>query len=131
MKSPGPEALDVFTLTNVVGATLCGCPGCRCEGQAQGPVPTRIREHLPITEGTTRLVIRFGGKGKVLCYADTVLTDGSARTYQMATRLQVTGRGIMGLTLSLEGQRQEPEGTLTSSRTNVSVVTEFMIELKI
>ena len=40
----------------------------------------------------------------------TVLTDGAARTYRVGTRLELTGGWTTGVTLSLEGQRQEPVG---------------------
>ena len=44
--------------------------------------------------------------GLLTPYAGTVLTDGAARTYRLGTRWTT----ISGLTLNLEGQRQEPAG---------------------
>lgn len=38
------------------------------------------------------------------------LADGQARTYRLGTRLQMTGRWAPGLTLNLEGTRQESAG---------------------
>ena len=48
--------------------------------------------------------------GLLTPYAGTVLSDGAARTYRVGGRLQMSGRGTTGLTLSLEGRRQEPAG---------------------
>ena len=50
------------------------------------------------------------GTGLLTPYAGTVLTDGAARTYRVGTRLELTGGWTPGVTLSLEGQRQEPVG---------------------
>ena len=50
------------------------------------------------------------GAGLLTPYAGTVLTDGTARTWRLGTRLQLHGRGATGLTLNLEGQRQESAG---------------------
>ena len=47
--------------------------------------------------------------GLLTPYAGTVLAGGEARTYRVGTRLQLNGRGVTGLGLSLEGMRQELE----------------------
>ena len=48
--------------------------------------------------------------GLLTPYAGTVLSDGAARTYRVGGRLQLTGGWATGLTLNLEGTRQEPAG---------------------
>ena len=50
------------------------------------------------------------GPGLLTPYAGTVLSDGAARTYRLGGRLRLNGGHATGLTLSLEGQRQEPAG---------------------
>ena len=50
------------------------------------------------------------GTGLLTPYAGTVLSDGADRAYRVGGRLQMSGRGTTGLTLSLEGRRQEPAG---------------------
>ena len=44
-------------------------------------------------------------------YAGTVLADGANRTYRVGTRLRLDGGWATGLALSLEGARQESQGT--------------------
>ncbi len=48
--------------------------------------------------------------GLVTPYAGTMLAEGAGRTYRVGTRLLVPGQGAMGLTMTLEGLRQEPTG---------------------
>ena len=48
--------------------------------------------------------------GLLTPYAGTVLAAGAARMYRVGTRLELTGGWTTGVTLSLEGQRQEPVG---------------------
>ena len=48
--------------------------------------------------------------GLLTPYAGTVLTDGADRTYRLGTRLHLNGGWGRGLTLNLEGPRQEPAG---------------------
>ena len=50
------------------------------------------------------------GTGLLTPYAGTTLSAGQDRTYRVGTRLQWTGAGATGLTLSLDGTRQEPAG---------------------
>ncbi len=48
--------------------------------------------------------------GLVTPYAGTMLAEGAGRTYRVGTRLLVPGQGATGLTMTLEGLRQEPTG---------------------
>ncbi len=48
--------------------------------------------------------------GLVTPYAGTILAEGASRTYRVGTRLLVPGQGATGLTMTLEGLRQEPTG---------------------
>ncbi len=50
------------------------------------------------------------GIGQLTPYAGTVLSDGADRTYRVGGRLLLNGRWATGLTLNLEGRRQEPAG---------------------
>ena len=50
------------------------------------------------------------GAGRLTPYVGTVLADGESRTYRVGTRLQLNGRGVTGLRLSLEGLQQESAG---------------------
>ena len=49
--------------------------------------------------------------GLLTPYAGTVLADGANRTYRVGTRLRLDGGWASGLKLSLEGARQESQGT--------------------
>ncbi|MXY97830.1 MAG: hypothetical protein F4Z29_08790 [Gemmatimonadetes bacterium] len=48
----------------------------------------------------------FGG-GLLTPYAGSELVDGTARRYRVGTRLQLAREAATGLTLNLEGRRQE------------------------
>ncbi len=50
------------------------------------------------------------GTGLLTPYAGTVLSEGAARTYRVGGRLQMRGGWATGLTLNLEGTRQDPAG---------------------
>ncbi len=50
------------------------------------------------------------GRGLLTPYAGTVLAEGAARTYRVGTRLEMPRVGATGVTLRLEGQRQESAG---------------------
>ena len=101
-----------LTLAPTWGAASSGVDGLWSRQTTAGLAPQGNRA-APV--GRLTAEIGYGvaapfGTGLLTPYAGTVLSDGAARTYRVGGRLQMRGRGTTGLTLSLEGQRQEPAG---------------------
>ena len=101
-----------LTLAPAWGATASGVDGLWSRQTTAGLAPQGNRA-APV--GRLNAEIGYGvaapfGTGLLTPYAGTVLSDGAARTYRVGTRVQLNGRGTTGLTLNLEGTRQEPAG---------------------
>ncbi len=100
-----------LTLAPAWGATASGVEGLWARQTTQGLAPPGASR---ATGGRLAADVGYGftafGPGLLTPYAGTVLADGADRTYRLGTRLQVTGQGFTGLTLSLEGRRQESGG---------------------
>jgi len=101
-----------FALSPTWGATASGVEGLWNRQTTQGLAPQGTRQ---APAGQLAADVGYGlaapfGRGLVTPYAGTVLAEGATRTYRVGTRLRMPGIGATGLTLSLEGQRQEPEG---------------------
>ena len=101
-----------LTLSPAWGATASGVDGLWSRQTTAGLAPQGNRA-APV--GRLNAEIGYGvaapfGTGLLTPYAGTVLSDGAARTYRVGTRVQLGGRGTTGLTLNLEGTRQEPAG---------------------
>ena len=101
-----------LTLAPAWGATASGVDGLWSRQTTAGLAPQGNRA-APV--GRLNAEIGYGvaapfGAGLLTPYAGTVLTDGAARTYRVGTRLELTGGWTTGLTLNLEGTRQEPVG---------------------
>ena len=109
--APGPDGL-ALTLSPTWGAASSGVEGLWSRQTAAGLVPQGTRS---APTGRLNAEVSYGvaapfGTGLLTPYAGTVLADGAARTYRVGTRLELTGGWATGVTLSLEGQRQEPVG---------------------
>ncbi len=110
---PGPDGRGLaLALAPTWGAAQSGIAGLWSRQTTAGLAPQG-------TQGaqTGRLAVDVGyglpapfGRGLLTPYVGTVLTEGAARTYRVGTRVQVDTRWATGLTLNLEGQRQEPAG---------------------
>ena len=76
--------------------------------------PGAARQLVAALAGRLNAEVGYGfapfDTGLLTPYAGTVLSDGADRAYRVGGRLQLSGRGTTGLTLSLEGTRQEPAG---------------------
>ena len=101
-----------LTLAPAWGAASSGVNGLWSRQTTAGLAPQGTRA-APV--GRLTAEIGYGvaapfGTGLLTPYAGTVLSDGAARTYRVGTRLQLSGPGATGLTLNLEGTRQEPAG---------------------
>ncbi|MCY4441423.1 MAG: SwmB domain-containing protein, partial [Deltaproteobacteria bacterium] len=100
-----------LTLAPAWGATASGVQGLWTRQTTAGLAPQG-----PQSRPAGRLAAEVGyglalwNTGLVTPYAGTVLADGADRTYRLGTRLQMTGGRAAGLTLTLEGLRQEPAG---------------------
>ena len=96
-----------LSLAPAWGATASGVQGLWTRQTTQGLAPQGSQ---PTPGGRLAAEVGYGlalwNTGLLTPYAGTVLTDGADRTYRLGTRWQ-THRG---LTLSLEGTRQEPMG---------------------
>ena len=110
--APGLDGQGLaLTLSPTWGAAASGVEGLWSRqttvGLALPGVPRSAtgRVHAEVSYG----IIAFDPV-LVTPYAGTVLAAGAARTYRVGTRLQLTGGWTPGVTLSLEGQRQEPVG---------------------
>ena len=100
-----------LTLAPAWGATASGVDGLWSRQTTAGLAPQGTRQ-TPAGRLTAEVGYGFApfDTGLLTPYAGTVLSEGAARTYRVGGRLQLTGRGTTGLTLSLEGTRQEPAG---------------------
>ena len=100
-----------LTLAPAWGATASGVDGLWSRQTTAGLAPQGTRQ---TPAGRLNAEVGYGfapfGTGLLTPYAGTVLSDGAARTYRVGTRLQLGGPGATGLTLNLEGTRQEPAG---------------------
>ena len=110
--APGPDGQGLaLTLSPTWGAAASGVEGLWSRQTTVGlalpggPRSATGRVHAEVSYG----IIAFDPV-LVTPYAGTVLAAGAARTYRVGTRLQLTGGWTPGVTLSLEGQRQEPVG---------------------
>ena len=103
----GGQGLSL-TLSPTWGAASSGIDGLWSRQTTAGLAPQGNRA---APTGRLNAEIGYGvaapfSTGLLTPYAGTVLTDGAARTYRLGTRWT----SISGLTLNLEGQRQEPAG---------------------
>ena len=109
-----------LTLAPTWGAAASGVDGLWSRQTTAGLAP---QDNTRTSTGQLTAEVSYGvaafGTGLVTPYAGTVLTDGAARTYRLGTRLHWTGFGTTGLTVNLEGTRQESAGH-TASRPRVS-----------
>ncbi len=100
-----------LTLAPAWGATASGVNGLWSRQTTAGLAPQGTRQ---TPAGRLNAEVGYGfapfDTGLLTPYAGTVLTEGAARTYRVGTRLQLGGPGARGLTLNLEGTRQEPAG---------------------
>ena len=101
----GGQGLSL-TLSPTWGAASSGIDGLWSRQTTAGLAPQGNRA---APTGRLNAEIGYGvaapfSTGLLTPYAGTVLTDGAARTYRLGTRWT----SISGLTLNLEGQRQEP-----------------------
>ena len=99
-----------LTLAPAWGATASGVDGLWSRQTTAGLAPNTRRA----LAGRLNAEVGYGfapfDTGLLTPYAGTVLSDGADRAYRVGGRLQMSGRGTTGLTLSLEGRRQEPAG---------------------
>ena len=100
-----------LTLAPTWGAAQSGLDGLWARqtmaGVAQqgGPSPPGGQLTAEVGYGVTAF-----DTGLLTPYVGTGLAEGADRRYRVGTRLRVTGPGATGLTLNLEGTRQEPAG---------------------
>ena len=110
---PGPTGQGLsLTLAPTWGAASSGIESLWARQTTAGLAPQGTRS---APTGRLNAEVSYGvaapfGTGLLTPYVGTVLTDGAARTYRVGTRLELTGGWTTGVTLSLEGQRQEPVG---------------------
>ena len=111
--APGPDGQGLsLTLAPTWGAASSGVDGLWTRQTTAGLAPQGVQA---APTGRLNAEIGYGvpapfGTGLLTPYAGTVLTDSADRTWRLGTRLQLHGRGATGLTLNLEGQRQESAG---------------------
>ena len=100
-----------LTLAPAWGATASGVDGLWSRQTTAGLAPQGTRQ-TPAGRLTAEVGYGFApfDTGLLTPYAGTVLSDGAARTYRVGTRLQLGRPGATGLTLNLEGTRQDPAG---------------------
>ncbi len=101
-----------LTVSPTWGVAASGVEGLWSRQTTAGLAP---QSRPPAQSGRLAAEVGYGlpapvGPGLLTPYVGTVLTDGADRTYRVGTRLQMPGLGATGLTLSLEGTRQEPTG---------------------
>ena len=115
-----------LTLAPTWGAASSGVEGLWSRQTTAGLAPQDTRR---AAAGRLAADVGYGvplfDTGLLTPYAGTVLADGAARTYRLGTRLQMTGRGAAGLTLNLEGTRQEPMGQPVNQGVQVQVTWGF------
>ena len=111
--APDPNGQGLsLTLAPTWGAASSGIESLWSRPTTAGLAPQGTRQS---PTGRLNAEIGYGlpapyGPGLLTPYAGTTLSDGAARTYRVGTRLRLTGRWTTGLTLNLEGTRQEPAG---------------------
>ena len=114
------------TLAPTWGAASSGVEGLWSRQTTAGLAPQDTRR---APAGRLAADVGYGvplfDTGLLTPYAGTVLADGAARTYRLGTRLQMTGRGTAGLTLNLEGTRQEPMGQPVNQGVQVQATWGF------
>ena len=100
-----------LTLAPTWGAASSGVNGLWSRQTTAGLAPQGNRQ---TPAGRLNAEVGYGfapfGTGLLTPYAGTVLSEGAARTYRVGGRLQMTGGWATGLTLNLEGTRQDPAG---------------------
>ena len=107
--APGQDGQGLsLTLAPTWGAASSGIDGLWSKQTTAGLAPQGAR---PSPTAQLNAEIGYGipapfGPGLLTPYAGTVLSDGAARTYRLGTRWTT----LSGLTLSLDGQRQDPAG---------------------
>ena len=107
--APGQDGQGLsLTLAPTWGAASSGIDGLWSKQTTAGLAPQGTR---PSPTAQLNAEIGYGipvpfGPGLLTPYAGTVLSDGAARTYRLGTRWTA----VSGLSLSLDGQRQEPAG---------------------
>ena len=112
--APDPNGQGLsLTLAPTWGAASSGIESLWSRQTTAGLAPQGTRS---APTGRLNAEVSYGvaapfGTGLLTPYVGTVLTDGAARTYRVGTRLELTGGWTPGVTLSLEGQRQEPVGS--------------------
>ena len=100
-----------LTLAPAWGAASSGVNGLWSRQTTAGLAPQGNRA-APASRLNAEVGYGFApfGTGLLTPYAGTVLSEGAARTYRVGGRLQMTGGWATGLTLNLEGTRQDPAG---------------------
>ena len=103
----GGQGLSL-TLAPTWGAAASGVEGLWSRQTTQGLAPQGLR---PTQTGRLQAEVGYGlpaplGTGLLTPYAGTMLAEGADRTYRVGTRWA----GVTGLTLNLEGTRQESAG---------------------
>ena len=107
--APGQDGQGLsLTLAPTWGAASSGIDGLWSRQTTAGLAPQGAR---PSPTAQLNAEIGYGlaapfGPGLLTPYAGTVLSDGAARTYRLGTRWTA----VSGLSLTLDGQRQEPAG---------------------
>ena len=108
---PGPTGQGLaLTLAPTWGVASSGVDGLWSRQTTAGVV-----QNNPRAAGRLNAEVGYGmaapfGVGLVTSYAGAGLAEGAVRTCRIGTRLHMAGRGTTGLTLSLEGRRQESSG---------------------
>ncbi len=110
--APGPSGRGLsLSLAPTWGAASSGVEGLWSRQTTAG---LAFEGNTRASSGRLNAEISYGfsafDTGLLTPYAGTVLSDGADRTYRLGTRLHVTGGATPGLTLNLEGTRQEPAG---------------------
>ncbi len=99
-----------LTLQPAWGATASGVEALWGRQSTAGLAPRANQ----VATGSLAAEVGYGmalyDTGLVTPYAGTILAEGAGRTYRVGTRLLLPGQGAMGLTMTLEGLRQEPNG---------------------
>ena len=108
--APGQQGQGLaVSLSPTWGAVQSGVDGLWSRQTTQGLAPAAQRAQ----NGQLAAEVGYGftafNTGVLTPYAGTVLAEGAARTYRVGARWA----GVSGLTLNLEGARQEPAGGAT------------------
>ena len=111
--APGPAGHGLsLSVAPTWGAAASGVDGLWTRQTTQGLAPSTRQAQ----SGRLAADVGYGlpapfDAGLLTPYAGTVLSEGADRTYRVGTRLQMPGAGATGLTVNLEGTRQEPGGS--------------------